>query len=257
MKNEASILKVRFKGEGISPGSFTAKELGELLIDLQKGMASIAEHFGDKDWVDSEKILSLVNVEDKSNGLSFASYYPAADSGYDLMIKSANNKNLYGLPRGAFDGMKAISKLTKKKRCSAELSFEQDSENSYAVITPDDNLITPEEVYMRDTKDFYGEIIRVGGVQPKVWFRTFGGTLQDGIISKEIAPKVASKLYKTVKMKAEIKWLASSSEIEEIKILDVEEFEIQSNTDLFDDLRDSLGDYSEKYGSDLKGLIND
>jgi len=237
--------------------SFTAKELGELLIDLQKGMASIAEQFGDKEWADSDKILSLVNLEDKSNGLSFASYYPAANSGYNLMIKSANNKNLYGLPRGAFDGMKAISKLAKKKNCNAELSSEQGSKKKYAVITPEDTLIVPKEVYMRDTKDFYGEITRVGGVEPKVRFRTFGGSVLNGIATKKLAKEIAGMLYQTVKLKAEIKWLASSSEIEEIKILDVEEFEVQSNTELFNDLRDSLGDYSEKYGSDLKGLIND
>jgi len=47
LKDETSILKIRFSGEDISPVSFTAKELGELLIDLQKGMASIAEQFGE------------------------------------------------------------------------------------------------------------------------------------------------------------------------------------------------------------------
>lgn len=256
MKDEASILKVRFTGEGISPGSFTAKELGELLIDLQKGMTAFAGFFGDKDWSDSDNILSLVNVEDTSNNLSFASNYPKANDGYSLMIKSANNKNLYGLPRGAFDGMKTISKLTKKKNCNAELSSEVVSEN-FAVITPKDTLVIPEEVYMRDTKDFYGEITRVGGVEPKVRFRTFGGSIHNGFATKQLAKEIAGMLYQTVKLKAEIKWLASSSEIEEINILDVEEFEVQSNAELFDELRDSLGDYSKKYGSDLKGLIND
>jgi len=257
LKDEASILKIRFSGKGISPLSFTAKELGELLIDLQKGMSAFAEFFGDEDWKDSDQTLSLVSIENKSSSLSFASYYPSALEGYNLMIKSAKNKNLYGLPRDAFDGLKTISKLAKKKNCNAELSSEQDSEKKYAVITPEDTLIIPEEVYMRDTKDFYGEITRVGGVKPKVRFRTFGGSVLNGIATKKLAKEIAGMLYQTVKLKAEIKWLASSSEIEEIKILDVEEFEVQSNSDLFDDLRDSLGDYSEKYGSDLKGLIND
>jgi hypothetical protein len=58
-------------------------------------------------------------------------------------------------------------------------------------------------------------------------------------------------------MKAEVWWIASSDGFEEIKIVDVEDYDVQSNTGLFDELREKLGSYSEKYGSDLEGLINE
>jgi hypothetical protein len=257
LNRQNSILKLRFEGKGITPWSFTAKELGELLIDLQKSMSSIAEHFGDKDWTDSDQILSLVTIENRSNSLRFASGYPKAPDGYALMIHAAKNKHLHGLPRNAFDGMMHISRLTKKKKCNAELSSESLADDIKAVITPDDTLIIPEEVLITDTKDFYGEITRVGGSEPKVRFRTFGGTLYDGVASKELTQKIAEMLYQTVKIKTEIKWEPSTSQIENIKIINVEPYEVQSNTELFGDLRQSLGDYSDAYGSDLKGLMND
>lgn len=249
MNKQHSKLKLKFAGKEITPRSFSARELGELLVDLQKSMAAFAEYFGDKKWSGSEKILSLINVENKSNSLSFASGYPKAKDGYALMIKAAENKHLYGLPRNAFDGMKRISALTKKKKCNAELSSESLPERKSAVITPEDTFIIPEEVLLTDFKEFYGEITRVGGSEPKVRFRTFGGTLHDGKASIELTRKIAEMLYQTVKIKAEIKWDPSASEIRGINILHVEPHEVQSNSELFGDLRQSLGAHSEKYGA--------
>jgi hypothetical protein len=249
LNKQCSILNLRFTGKGITPGSFTAKEVGELLIDLQKSMSSIAEYFGDKKWSDSDRILSLVEIQNRSNGLNFASDYPKAPDGYALLIQAAENKHLHGLPRNAFDGMKRISALTKKKHCKAELSSESLPEVKKAVITPEDTLIIPEEVLMTDIKNFYGEITRIGGSEPKVRFRTFGGTLYDGTASKELAQNIAKMLYRTVRIKAEVKWEPSAYQIESIKIIEVKLHEVQSNKDLFDDLRQSLGDFSEKYGA--------
>lgn len=74
-------------------------------------------------------------------------------------------------------------------------------------------------------------------------FRTFGGSVYKGAITEDLAEVIAGKLNQTVKIKAEAKWSVSPLEIEEIQILDVEEFELRPNTKLFDDLRASLGDY--------------
>lgn len=97
----------------------------------------------------------------------------------------------------------------------------------------------------------------MGGVEPRVQFKTFSGTTHHADVSKELARQIANKLYQTVKMKAEVRWIASSDGFEEIKIVDIEDYKVQTNAGLFDELRETLGSYSDRYGSDLEGVIND
>lgn len=255
MNNKSSILKLRFVGEGISPTSFTAKELGELLIELQKGMSAMVDSFGDNSWSNSDHLLSLIDVKNQSNGLFFSSDYPKAQQAYHLITEAANNKNLYNLPRESFSGIKLISKLAKNKNCNAEISFKSEKNEEFAVITPNDTLITPEEIYLKDLKEFYGEITRIGGAEPKVHFKTFDEKTLIGVLSRELAQEIGSKLYKTVKISAEVKWLHSSSEME-IKVISVEDFQVRKNVELFENLRQSLGNYADNYGNNPARLIN-
>lgn len=256
MSKKDSILKLRFVGKGISPSSFTAKELGDLLIELQKGMSALVDSFGDSDWSENDQLLSLIEIKDESNGLFFSSNYPKAGQAYQQITKAANNKNLFHLPKESFGAIKLISKLTKNKKCNAEISYNSRAEKEFAVITPDDNLITPEEVYLKEIKEFYGEITRIGGAEPRVRFKTFDGKTLNGDLSKDLARGIAGKLYQTVKIKAEVKWLHSSSEMV-IKVLTVEDFKIQKNYELFENLRKSLGDYADEYGKNPDRLINE
>jgi len=62
-----------------------------------------------------------------------------------------------------------------------------------------------------------------------------------------LAKKANEKLYQTVKIKADVRYIVSTFEIEEIKIIELEDYEVQSNTELFNNLRSSLGKYSNKY----------
>ncbi|MEX2605601.1 MAG: hypothetical protein WD361_15435 [Gracilimonas sp.] len=82
-----------------------------------------------------------------------------------------------------------------------------------------------------------------------VHFGTYGGCVYKGTITKDLAEIIAGKLNQTVRIKTTTKWSVSPLEIEEIRILNIEKFEVQSNTKLFNDLRESLGEYSDKYGS--------
>jgi len=173
------------------------------------------------------------------------------------LIKAVDKRDFTGLPRNSFEGIKHISKLAKEKKCDAELKNRTTETSATAILKESDNLIFPEDVLLKDIKDFYGEITRVGGVEPRVQFKTFSGTTHHADVSRDLAQRIANKLYQTVKMKAEVRWIASSGEIVDIKITDVEDYEVKSNAGLFDELRETLGSYSDKYGSDLEGLIND
>jgi len=62
-----------------------------------------------------------------------------------------------------------------------------------------------------------------------------------------LAKKAAEKLYQTVKIKADVRYIVSIFEIEEIKIIELEDYEVQSNTELFNNLRSLLEKYSNKY----------
>jgi hypothetical protein len=248
------ILQLRFIGEHISPESFSAKELGNLLIDIQKSVSAIA---GISEDADETGLISLREIKNESAGLHFYSDRPSVNDACILLINAVDKKDFTGLPRRSFEGIKHISKLAKLKKCDAELKNRTTITSAKATLKESDNLIFPEDLLLRDTKDFYGEITRVGGVEPRVRFRTFSGKTYNAITSKDLAKRIANKLYQTVKIKADVRWVASADGYKEIKIVDVEEYKVQSNSGLFDELRETLGSYSNKYGSDLEGLIND
>ncbi len=254
MSNPALILELRFKGDHISPGSFSAKELGNLLIEIQKSVSAIA---GIAEDANETGLISLREIKNESAGLYFYSDKPSANDACVRLIKAVDKRDFTGLPRNSFEGIKHISKLAKEKKCDAELKNRTTETSATAILKESDNLIFPEDVLLKDIKDFYGEITRVGGVEPRVQFKTFSGTTHHADVSRDLAQRIANKLYQTVKMKAEVRWIASSGEIVDIKITDVEDYEVKSNAGLFDELRETLGSYSDKYGSDLEGLIND
>jgi hypothetical protein len=251
---KSPILQLRFIGDHISPGSFSAKELGHLLIDIQKSLSAIA---GITEDADETGLISLKEIKNESAGFHFYSNRPSANDACVRLINAVDKRDFTGLPRNSFEGIKHISKLAKQKKCDAELKNKTSNLTAIATIKESDNLIFPENVLLKDTKDFYGEITRVGGVEPRVQFKTFSGTTHHADVSKELAQKIAKKLYQTFKMKAEVRWIASSDEFEVIKVIDVEDYKVQSNSGLFDELREALGSYSDKYGSDPEGVIND
>jgi len=248
------ILQLRFIGDHISPGSFSAKELGNLLIDIQKSVSAIA---GITEEADETGLISLGEIKNESAGLDFYSGQPSANDACIRLINAVDKKDFTELPRSSFEGIKHISKLAKEKKCDAELKNKTAKTSAIATLKENDNLIFPEDVLLKDTKYFYGEITRVGGVDPRVQFKTFSGATHYADVSKELARQIANKLYQTVKMKAEVRWIASSGDYEDIKVIDVEEYKVQSNAGLFDELRVALGSYSDKYGSGPEGLINE
>jgi len=233
------ILQLRFIGDHISPGSFSAKELGHLLIEIQKSVTAIA---GITEDSDETGIISLKEITNESAGLHFYSNRPSANDACVRLINAVDKRDFTGLPRNSFEGIKHISKLAKEKKCDAELKNKTSNSTAIATLKESDNLIFPEDVLLKDTKDFYGEITRVGGVEPRIQFKTFSGTTQHADVSKELAQKIANKLYQTVKMKAEVRWIASSNDFVDIKITDVEDYEVKSNAGLFDELRETLGE---------------
>ena len=255
MNTQNPILQLRFIGENMSPGKFSAMELGNLLIEIQKSVIAITGTPNDD--VDEMGSISLKEIRTESAGFHFYSNQPHVNDACIRLIKAVDKRDFTGLPRSSFEGIKHISKITKEKKCEAELKNSTSTTSAIATLKENDNLIFPEYILLKDTRDFYGEITRVGGVEPRVQFKTFSGRTHHADVSKELAQQIASKLYQTVKVKAEVRWIAASDGYEEIKIVDVEDYKVESNTGLFDELRETLGSYSDKYGSDLEGIIND
>lgn len=251
------ILKLRFSGNSVSPHSFSAKELGNLLIELQDSVTSIIKSKINSAFDGESNPFNLHEITSQSAGLHFASPFAEVDRGFGMFVSAVDSKNFAGLPRDSFAGIRRVTALAKAKNCIAEFSHHSGDKVNKGVLKPHDIILLPEEFLLTDIRDFYGEVTRVGGTEPKVRFKTFAGKTENAIATKELTKQIANKLYRTVKIRAEVKWVDGFEDFEQIKILTVEDFEVQSNSGLFEELREALGDYSEKYGSDLQGLIND
>lgn len=151
LNNLNPILQLRFVGDHISPGSFSAKELGHLLIDIQKSVLSIA---GITEDSDENSLISLKEITNESAGLHFYSDQQSVNEASIRLINAVGKRDFTGLPLRSFEGIKHISKLAKEKKCDAELKNRTMNTTAIATLKESDNLIFPEDVLLKDTKDF-------------------------------------------------------------------------------------------------------
>jgi len=89
LNNLNPILQLRFVGDHISPGSFSAKELGNLLIDIQKSVFAIAGI--SEDAVETD-LISLKEIKNESAGFHFYSNRPSANNACIRLINAVDKK---------------------------------------------------------------------------------------------------------------------------------------------------------------------
>lgn len=153
------ILTLRFFGNDVSPKNFSAKELGNLLIEFQDSVTSIVRAKVDSAFENESNPFNLCEITNESAGLNFASSYPEVDRGFGLFVKAVDSKNFTGLPRGSFAGIQRITKLAKAKNCNAEFSHHSGDTVNKTVLKPNDIHLATERYQNSGRKEeAYAEV---------------------------------------------------------------------------------------------------
>lgn len=217
MKNE---LKLRFTGVAdLKPHTLRSKEIGELITAFEAAIAAtVVDH--DSDIRREHVAVPLVSIQDESVGFAFTPNLP--DLTYPALFRIADafaSNQFSKLPNQALEPLRVIVRFVKIRGCNAELKIAHDQQEVSIAITPDTNIEAA--IAVEGETVLYGQVIRTGGVDPKVEIKTISGKALFCSTTEEITLQLANRLYQQVGVLGHAKWNYETLEIKEFRIIKV------------------------------------
>jgi hypothetical protein len=239
---------LRFFGDNIHPQSFSAKELGTLLIKLEDSVKGIAEEQYPKSNLDNI-FISLVNIKDKSQSLAFAALGDEASTQSFLDWGNSINKNTYtNLPEKAYDGLKYLNTLVKRKNCALELVYKN---KQLYQIEPSFKFTSIDNIFIKVETELYGKLVKIGGEKtPKLWLEQNDGKVLSFETTIEKAQNLSPQLYSTIGLKGIARWNTITKSISQFKLLDILDYKSGGISDAFKQLRNISSGVWDKYNTD-------
>lgn len=253
-----TLLEIRFSGGGILPENIRAGELAEILSSIEDMLTALVTKEHPKLTKD-DLLLGLVNIEGGSVHLQFSSQLPEiTHPAFVKVTKSIKNRDFATLPPATIKSINNISSFVRKKNCEAEFISKNGKAKVLATITPDVNISPPG--FLKGDTTLYGQIIRVGGRNPKAMIETAEGvTVYCDMENEELARELGERLYMWVNVKGKATWDSLSLHLEDFRINEVEDFG-GSAVQAFEELTQIAGNYFkdienvEGYVAHLRGL---
>jgi len=261
MNNRAfskSLIEVNFSGEGIKPDSVKASDIADILKAVENMVES--QVFRDHPEIDKEQvIIGFVNIKSESIGLQFVS--PIQNIVFPIFrsIGEAIETNDYkGLPTTSIDALDTIISFSRKKQCIAEFVTSNEHREVLATITPETTL--ERRARLSGETIVYGQVVRVGGREPRAMVELVNGQTVFCDTNKDIAQKLGSRLYTVVGLLGMARWDAESLKLEQFTIEDVTTYEELPLEDVMNQLAKAVGIYYsdvtdvKKYISNIREL---
>ena len=203
MANTDNRFHVRFHGEDIHPDSFSAKELGNILIKIEDAVKSIVDENYPKS--DPDKcIVSLVGLKDKSESLAFRAFgQPDVNDAFSDFGKSFKNDSYIDLPYKAYIGVRHLHSLIQKKKCDLHVVYRR---KNLGEISFSENLKKPEDYLIRINTSIFGKLQKIGGKKPRLWIELDNGKTVSLKLTKPQADELKNKLYETISLKGTASW---------------------------------------------------
>jgi hypothetical protein len=247
MSSTNNIFKFRFYDNNITPESFSLKELGKLLINVEDSVKSIVDLQYPNINVENVK-LSLINIENKSESLNIStldSPKEAIDS-FLYWGESIQKESYVNLPDKAYEGYKFVHNIIEKKQCKAEITYIDKQLFDISYSTP---FVKQEEALINIDTMIYGELIKIGGDHAKAWIQLTNGSNLNFQTSKEDAMKLSPNLYKMIGLKGQAKWNPKSNYISAFKLFDILEYKQGNVANAFKKLREITSGEWDKYNT--------
>jgi len=234
VKNNNNIFKLRFYENEVTPESFSAKELGELVISVYNGLKELIDT--KYPTIDSKDVrISLVKIENQSESLSFgysdqAEVLDAVEE-FGLSIKEETYTDL---PFKTYKAVKTIFDVSKKKKCKAELVS---NNKTLFVVTPDNRLVEQEKVLVKSELVLYGELNKIGGDKTQAWVHLYDGSKIKFEINNDQLYKLREKTKEPIGIKGTAKWNTITKKVVSFKLKEVLEYTSGGVSQGFSDIK--------------------
>jgi hypothetical protein len=253
----SGLLEIHFTGENISPENIRIGEIAVILDAIENVLLTIVSE--DHQGLSKESLtIGLHSVNAGSLGLQFTTKLPE-------IVNPAFYKVASSIQTGVGDSLspeslhhfEKILSFVKKYQAQADFIVINGRSETLATLTPDFEI--PKSIYLNGQTTIFGEIVRVGGVEPKVEVKTISGKTIYCPFEFSLASQLGSLLYKLVGLDGDARWDARTFEIEEFRVTSISEYRQTPLIDAFQSLSEVAGKYYDEiddviaYVAELRG----
>lgn len=225
---------LRFIGDGVSPSTTRCRELATVISAVEDLILSLAE---ESEAEDIDVPLCLVALEDKSLGLKFAATQIVMTMAlWQEFAAVINTGNFERLSPKAMHSVEEVVSFVKKKHC---LALVEDSQNG-VIASFDYNIALPVGQKLRGHSSLIGQVIRVGGEEPKIRLKLPSGRVVSCETTQEIAKNLGHRLYDSVTCKGNAIWDYTTGEVLKFRIDEVGAFRMTSASEAFHALAEAM-----------------
>ena len=245
----SDLLELHFVGKNISPKNIRIGEIAVILDAIENVLVSVVtkEH----DELTKELLtIGLHSVNTGSLGLQFTSKLPeVVTPAFEQVAIAVKNRTIESIPFESLHHFEKILSFVKKHQAQVDFIVVNGKPKNLATLTPDFELPTP--VYITGQTTIYGEIVRVGGVDPKVEIKTISGQTLFCPFEIGLASQLGSLLYQLVGLDGDARWDTQNFEIEDFRVTGITDYR---DTPLIEAFR-SLSEISDYYYSDVEDVV--
>ncbi len=220
------LFQLRFTGGGVKPDVVPARELAELIIAAEEAIASVALQRNPALNPD-EIVVGLVQIEEKSLGLSFASSSPdVVGAAFKEIAASVANHSFGGLPTKSLRGLRVLAEFNTTHNCRTQFwNGETAARTPLAEMEVGFEMFLPEERFIRGETVIYGRVERVGGVDPKVRIRLSEHEVVSCRLNEELAKELGTHLYYEVGLRGQATWDAKDHSLAYFRVDEILPYE--------------------------------
>ncbi|MEM9214631.1 MAG: hypothetical protein AAGD25_09820 [Cyanobacteria bacterium P01_F01_bin.150] len=233
-------IKIVLSGTDMQPGNIRSKEIAEVIESIEDAIAATVIS-KNPEFRKEDIRIGLKRIHEGSIDLEFSPNrleltLPATQK----IAKSIRDNNFSDIPHASISSLKKISAFTRRHQCNAELATCNGMIESLAILTPDTEI--PDTHSISGETTLYGEIMRVGGAEPKIQFRTLSGQIIYCSASKDVVKRAGMKLYTEVGLNGTAAWNSETLEIDTFHVTGISDYQEGSLVEAFEAFRATVQD---------------
>jgi hypothetical protein len=252
----SDFIEIRFTGEGVKPETVKAGDIADILTAVEEMIEACV--IRDFPQVSKERVIvGLVDIKGSSVDLKFSSQIGLlAIPAFEEIGEAVTTNEFSKLPIKTLEGLDMIAAFTRRHRCEAGLVLNNGKPKLLGTITPE-TKITRFPLLTGETT-IYGQVVRVGGREPKVMVEMVNGRVIYCDAPIEMARQLGGKLYNIVGLWGLAQWNAKSFDVEKFTIRGVTLYEETPIEEAMKQLAKVAGKYYsnvinvDKYISDIR-----
>ena len=240
MKIDSNILELKFKGDDIEPSKVSITELISILSAYNGAIRSLVEITDPLIDIDDD-FISLIEIGNNSFGLKtiVKKYKDLARNAFYSLAIAASTGDISDLPGKASAAIRIFGKFNEKWNCYTHFGY-IDKNQSFKEISFFKRVAISKVKHFKDSKTFYGELVKIGGEVPKAHILSINGSYINADLTKEEVLLYNSLLYKEVKVKGQARYSGETLKLSSFKVESIEEYKTLSASESVRAIKNSL-----------------